>query len=512
MIPSSPNRAPTAGEDVAQRWDRFPWSDTGATPPPPPSPPPGGRPPPKVLRPSPPAPTRALVLVVLGAAALDIAVRVPWASAAATVFLLISIGLVVAVRRPTRAVDLVSIALAAGSAGLLMVRASVWVSSMATAAALAILALLAADALRPAQTRPWLRTTADALDSGVDLFPWLLRMLRAVNTRRFGLSVATLRTAIVVIFIAVGLGGLLASGDVVFASVVTLVELNPVLAHVPLTVMMMVPPACLTLMALRSTPEPMSATGGDSRWGQESRGALWTVALVLGSWGVVQLVVIGGGADRVLESEGLTAAEYARQGFFQLVAAAAVSLAVLNGAHRFGRRGLAPDRGQRLPALVIGLALSALIVATFSRLWFYVDAFGLTMLRLSVATSLIWLAVMTLLSVARSLGFCYRENWLPAAAVLSAAALALVFGLVNPEARIAEYNLGRAEHGAEVDLVYLFTLSEDVRPVLAGHDWTRQAAGRPAELDFWLCSPPAPSGYGPLGWNRSRATVLDVLC
>ena len=47
----------------------------------------------------------------------------------------------------------------------------------------------------------------------------------------------------------------------------------------------------------------------------------------------VQLTVLFGGHDHVLETSGLTYAEYAREGFWQLIAAAALTLVVVGGAH-----------------------------------------------------------------------------------------------------------------------------------------------------------------------------------
>jgi hypothetical protein len=298
------------------------------------------------------------------------------------------------------------------------------------------------------------------------------------------------------------IGGLLASGDAAFAWFVGSLLVWSWLGHVVVAGFMAVVASIVALSAARSTPEPAGDVFGP-RLRVEALAATWAVAVVLTVWCGLQLVIARGGAAAALDEQGLTAAEYAREGFFQLVAVAAVSLTVLNLGHRLARAELRPDRAQRVPAVVIGLTLGVLIIVTFSRLAYYVDAFGVTMLRFSVATFLSWLAVMTALSVARSLGAGQGRNWLPTAAVLSLAAFAVAYGTINPEALVASTNLGRAETVDDLDTRYLAMLSSDARPTVARFDW-RQLGGRPDEVTDWLCRR-ASGGYGPLDWSSSTS-------
>ncbi len=222
--------------------------------------------------------------------------------------------------------------------------------------------------------------------------------------------------------------------------------------------------------------------------------------------------MVSGGARHVIEGQGLTVAEYARQGFFQLVAVAALSLAVLNVTHRFLDH--LPGRfARRGPAAVIGAALMVLVVATFARLAYYMDAYGLTMLRLAVATFLGWLALMTVLSVARSLGVAPGRSWLQSATVLSAAAVAVAYAWANPAAIVARANLARitdrspAATARPLDVPYLFRLGPDARGPIADFDWSA-VGGRPDSVARWLCADGEPTaGYGILGWNHARAAA-----
>ena len=63
------------------------------------------------------------------------------------------------------------------------------------------------------------------------------------------------------------------------------------------------------------------------------------LALLYGLFAVAQLVASTGGDDRVQDTTGLTYAEYARNGFFQLLWAAAITIVVLLGLRALSRPG-----------------------------------------------------------------------------------------------------------------------------------------------------------------------------
>jgi hypothetical protein len=397
---------------------------------------------------------------------------------------------------------------------MLSARTSPWVVSIAVLAIIDLLVLLAADVLSSAGRHPWVQATIRSLRAIQDSILWLVSLVdESAPNRRIA---AVLRGGVVVGAVVLVLGVLLASGDAVFAQLLTSISLGAAFGHLVLTAVLWFPLAALALLARQApTADPTADPAADPavdpaadpaakaerpRFETEGRAALWSVAVILGAWCVVQIVVVSGGAEAVLAEEGLTAAEYARQGFYQLVAAAAVSLAVLNGAHHLSPTAAGSGRLQRLPAALIGVALGGLIAVTFSRLWFYLDAFGLTMARLSVAAFLCWLAIMTAASVARSLGLGPSRDRLPTIAVLSAGGLALGFAVANPEALVARTNLDRAVASDEIDLDYLTTLSDDAKGTVADFDWD-SLGGRPDTITEWLCAEPAWEDHGPLAWN-----------
>lgn len=92
--------------------------------------------------------------------------------------------------------------------------------------------------------------------------------------------------------------------------------------------------------------------------------------------------------------EGFTYAEYARRGFFELLAVAAINLGLLLFAKR---RTPAASRGRRLlSGLLCGATLLLLITAA-RKLTLYIDIFGLTRLRIWAGWAMVFVAAATLL-------------------------------------------------------------------------------------------------------------------
>jgi hypothetical protein len=180
----------------------------------------------------------------------------------------------------------------------------------------------------------------------------------------------------------------------------------------------------------------------------------------------VQVTVLFGGHDHVLRTSGLTYAEYARQGFWQLLAAGALTLIVVKGATTFA--GPRTRAEQLLLRGLLGLLclLTIVIVASaFHRLRLYESAFGLTRPRLAAEAFALWLSGTFALLVL--LGALQRAAAFPRA-VLAWAAVALVgFSIANPDARIAERNVDRWRETGRIDLEYVSGLSADATPALS---------------------------------------------
>ncbi|MFC3891530.1 DUF4153 domain-containing protein [Lentzea rhizosphaerae] len=178
-----------------------------------------------------------------------------------------------------------------------------------------------------------------------------------------------------------------------------------------------------------------------------------------------QLAVLFGGEAYVMKTAGVTFAEYARSGFWQLLWVAILTLGVIAGVAHFAVKKTTRDQ-LWLRVLLGSLAVLTLVIvaSALSRMWFYQQAYGWTVLRLLVSSCEIWLAVVYLMVIAG--GITLRANWLPKAIVGTGAAFLLVVMVMNPERVVADYNVSRFEATKKIDTRYLSQLSEDAVPAL----------------------------------------------
>jgi Domain of unknown function (DUF4173) len=172
-----------------------------------------------------------------------------------------------------------------------------------------------------------------------------------------------------------------------------------------------------------------------------------------------------GGNARVETQTGLTYAEYARQGFFELVAVAALVLPVLLVADWALRR----ERPRhafvfRVLAGVLVALLLVVMASALQRMRLYQRAYGLTELRVYATGFMLWLAVVVAWASATVLRG--RRERFAFGALVSGFAAVLVMNAVNPDALIARTNVERSRTGAEIDLRYLEGLSDDAVPAL----------------------------------------------
>ena len=167
----------------------------------------------------------------------------------------------------------------------------------------------------------------------------------------------------------------------------------------------------------------------------------------------------------MLATAGLTYAQYARQGFWQLLAVTALSLALVAIAIRKADRTSKPDVAI-VRALLGTLCVLALVIvaSAIHRMSTYEQAYGFTRLRVFVTGAELWLgAILILVLIA---GIRMSGSWLPHAVLASAVIAVLTLAAVNPDAYIARHNVDRYERTGQIDTAYLATLSADAFPEL----------------------------------------------
>ncbi|GIF25036.1 hypothetical protein BJ973_007294 [Actinoplanes tereljensis] len=256
---------------------------------------------------------------------------------------------------------------------------------------------------------------------------------------------------------------------------------------------------------LRAAPPDLTSLDGTE--GRKVARFEWAVplgllVLLFAGFVAVQLAVLFGGNRHVLETDGLTYAQYARGGFWQLSFVTGLTLVVLAGAARWAPREKPADR--LLLRIVLGTlaGLTLIIVGSaLHRMNLYADTYGLTRLRLLVACCEAWFGLVLLLVLGA--GLRIRAPWLPRVAIAAGVLALLGLAAANPDRLIAEHNI-RQDHN--LDLVYLGELSPDAVPGLAGLDPARRGCVL-GHLDLALRD--SPDDWR--GWNLGREQARKII-
>ncbi|MFY1684975.1 DUF4153 domain-containing protein [Micromonospora sp. WMMD730] len=194
--------------------------------------------------------------------------------------------------------------------------------------------------------------------------------------------------------------------------------------------------------------------------------AIAALTLLFVGFVAVQFTVLFGGQRHVLRTAGLSYAEYARSGFWQLTVVTLLTVAVLGGVSRWARR---ESRAERVLLRVLLGLLSALsvviVVSALSRMYTYQKVYSFTGERIFVmAFELLLGAVFLMVLVA---GVRWRGRWIPGATVGLAVVMLLSLAVLNPEDYAARRNIARYEQSGKIDAWYLRALSADATPALA---------------------------------------------
>jgi hypothetical protein len=202
---------------------------------------------------------------------------------------------------------------------------------------------------------------------------------------------------------------------------------------------------------------------------------LSAVNLLFLAFGAIQFAYLFGGRANITMA-GFSYADYARRGFFELVAVSVLTLGLILGLQWLVRpRTPAQTRlFNGLSTLMIGLVL-VLLASALQRMLLYEEAYGYTHLRLYVHVFMLWLAA-TFLWLLGTL-WVWPRRFAIGAFVCVLGFLATL-NMVNPDVTIARENLGRYQAAARLDAAYLTDLSDDAVPLLVASLDTLQGEDR----------------------------------
>jgi hypothetical protein len=268
-------------------------------------------------------------------------------------------------------------------------------------------------------------------------------------------------------------GSLLRGADPIFASIFALpdVDFGVMVSHVVLTGFFtwivggwaraaLLTPTTDLVRAPDSWPVSLSAL--------DITAALGALNVLFGAYVVTQLGWFFGGEQFLHARTGLTAAAYARGGFFEMVVVVLLVVPLLVATRALLRPGLDIEKRHTMLSIpLIGL-LGAMIFSAFTRMQLYVTYYGLTVERFYPMVFMIWLGVVLVwlaFTVLRG-----RPNSFFAGAVLSGMFTLGALNVVSPDTVVARVNIERAAttQGAtrrSLDLAYLASLSGEAVPM-----------------------------------------------
>lgn len=455
-----------------------------------------------------PAPLALLLLALAAGVTLDVGVRGGVHNAIVVIGVVWVVAVLMTARRVDRAAARSLALVALAPATFLAVRSSTWLA-VSNLAATTVLLLLAVSFSRSGSvcdtTLGAVARRAAAAAARAPSGPVLLRRMvlhrRPVLARNGGRIGRAAAIAIPMLAVVIGL---LASADPVFKGIVVPHSPQVLIGHLALILGFVV-------FTLGTAAAALGDEQSDVRTGRF--GALEIIVMlslaagVLALFAIAQLVALGDAGHRFIVEAGLTPAEYARRGFFQLCWATGILAAFLAIVRGLAAPGVCKGVTVRVLSAAVPVLAMGLVVVSLRRMALYDAAFGMTMLRLWVVGVAVWMGLLLAMLAIRNAGLGDSRRWLVAGAGATALALIMVANVTNPEAFVAHHNIARAEHGHGFDPDYLVRLSDDALPaVVAAMEHSRSNDVRVALRQAFSCSSPA-RGVAALNVAANRAAV-----
>ncbi|HEY0603725.1 MAG TPA: DUF4173 domain-containing protein, partial [Herpetosiphonaceae bacterium] len=446
--------------------------------------------------------------VLLGALALGICAdyffngRLPGISA--PLFIALSLVLLFSVsagegRRPNRAnLWLAGLALCFGLG--LMIRATpllVFLDFVAVCGALLLLvAYYSRDAVLRALPIQIIGNSFKALFVGViEPLPLVVQSARSIPARPSRRLMPIARGLLLALPVVGCFGGLLMSADSVFASYVWEITELPFSwtvdvmrwighAFFALGVAYVCAGGALAALATGPTaPVPHLTTGDQQALALPAEGdtqrltlprrllgftealmVLLAVDVLFGSFMLIQVTYFFGGIN-TLDRTGMTYADYARRGFFELLIVTCLALALV-GALAYVTRRIERWKQQAFNAsstVLIALMLG-MLASAFQRMMLYEEAYGFTRLRLYTHSFMIWLAIV--LPIFLIALYLNRARVFLLGTTATAIMYLALLNIVNTDALIVKENIARYQQSGRLDSFYLSQLSFDATPAL----------------------------------------------
>jgi hypothetical protein len=191
---------------------------------------------------------------------------------------------------------------------------------------------------------------------------------------------------------------------------------------------------------------------------------LGSVNVLFAAFVVIQFAYLFGGQTNI-NTEGFTYAEYARRGFWELLAVTMLSLGMglfLDWVTiRRGTREINLFRGL---AVVLSALVGVLIFSASQRMSLYEQVYGFTDDRVFVSLFIFWVGLLFPAFLLHL--FRVRQNIFALAVLLVTIGYTGHINLLNYDLYIAQHNIDRYYETGKLDVCYLETLSVDALPAI----------------------------------------------
>ena len=195
----------------------------------------------------------------------------------------------------------------------------------------------------------------------------------------------------------------------------------------------------------------------------ESSILLGSLNLLFFTFILIQITYLFGGEGTVA-SQGFTYAEYARNGFFQLIAVAILSFIVLLSTEKYiVKQGSHHSIAFTTSSTILIAQVFVIMISAHTRLSLYESAYGFTTLRLYSHTFicvLIAIFIALLFKIYQRLNDVHFSQYI----IIFGAVFLMGMNLLNPDDFIARKNMDRYAQTKTIDSHYLASLSDDALP------------------------------------------------
>jgi uncharacterized protein DUF4153 len=273
------------------------------------------------------------------------------------------------------------------------------------------------------------------------------------------------------------------------------------------------PPQMQSLGAAVVEPLPLTPRLGVT----EALTILVAVDVLFAVFVSLQVAYLFGGLD-TLAAGGITYANYARRGFFELV-----MVTCLAGGLVVGLNAVVIHRTRAFAGAAVGLALLTFVILASAalRLRIYQEAYGWTELRFYIYATIAWLGVGIVAAVvllARN-----RMRWLVHAMTIAAVGVLIGVNVIGPQRHVAEQNVARlldpslvpADGRTGLDIYYARTLEGvDAVPALVVALPALGAADRASlmiDLEYRWQQLQQPEATAWPAWNLARQRAREAL-